>query len=149
MARDAHASTAQLFTQVEVNPGRRSTAQDGDPMQILKDIVAGQDRQNELLEELISVLSQSHRQRASELNQWKQGNPQLAHDCRAAADVLGRVQNEYLQKLTQEIREGGDCLNDSDFLLSEFVDRYGPRLAHLHGVLQILSQLGANNEKHK
>ena len=30
---------------------------------------------------------------------------------------------------------------EGDFLLNEFVDRYGPRLAHLNGVLQVLSQL--------
>jgi hypothetical protein len=39
---------------------------------------------------------------------------------------------------------------DGDFALNEFVDRYGPRLAHLNGVLQVLSQLSsvapANNQ---
>src|SRR5262245_38331890 len=147
MPRDPQALTAQLFTQVEVTAGRRSAAQESDPIQLLKDIIAGQDRHNELLEELISVLSQSHRQRSSELNQWKHANPQLARDCRTAAEALGRVQNEYLQKITQEIRDCGDSLNDSDFLLSEFVDRFGPRLAHLHGVVQILSQLGTNEKQ--
>jgi hypothetical protein len=28
-------------------------------------------------------------------------------------------------------------------MLNEFVDRYGPRLAHLNGVLQVLAQLGS------
>ena len=28
-------------------------------------------------------------------------------------------------------------------MLNEFVDRYGPRLAHLNGVLQILAQLAS------
>jgi len=30
---------------------------------------------------------------------------------------------------------------DGEFMLNEFVDRFGPRLAHLNGVLQVLSQL--------
>lgn len=149
MPRDVHASAPQLFTQVEVTAGRHAAGPEHEPTQLLKDIIAGQDRQNELLEELISVLSQAQRQRSTELTQWKQAHPQLARDCRAAADVLGRVQNDFLRKITDEISDSGDALNDSDFLLSEFVDRYGPRLAHLHGVLQILSQLGATNEKHK
>jgi hypothetical protein len=28
-------------------------------------------------------------------------------------------------------------------MLNEFVDRFGPRLAHLNGVLQVLAQLGS------
>jgi hypothetical protein len=32
---------------------------------------------------------------------------------------------------------------DGEFMLNEFVDRYGPRLAHLNGVLQVLSQLSS------
>jgi hypothetical protein len=34
---------------------------------------------------------------------------------------------------------------DSDFVLSEFVDRFGPRLAHLNGVLQVLAQLSSTS----
>ena len=32
---------------------------------------------------------------------------------------------------------------DGDFLLNEFVDRFGPRLAHLNGVIQVLAQLSS------
>jgi len=35
---------------------------------------------------------------------------------------------------------------EGDFMLNEFVDRFGPRLAHLNGVLQVLTQLGSNPE---
>ena len=38
--------------------------------------------------------------------------------------------------------DNGDGIVDSEYLLNELVDRYGPRLAHLNGVLQVLSQLG-------
>jgi hypothetical protein len=30
-----------------------------------------------------------------------------------------------------------------EFLLNEFLDRYGPRLAHLNGVIQVLAQLSS------
>ena len=36
-----------------------------------------------------------------------------------------------------------EALLDGEFMLNEFVDRFGPRLAHLNGVLQVLSQLSA------
>ena len=39
------------------------------------------------------------------------------------------------------IRRLRDPLDDRAW--NEFVDRYGPRLAHLNGVLQVLSQLSS------
>ena len=61
--------------------------------------------------------------------------------CREAAETLSNVQTEFLRGLTEEITESAEDFLEGDFLLNEFVDRYGPRLAHLNGVLQVLSQL--------
>ena len=41
------------------------------------------------------------------------------------------------------INDNADVLMDGEFMLNEFVDRFGPRLAHLNGVLQVLAQLSA------
>lgn len=111
---------------------------------LLRELVVGQDRQNELLEEMLDQMQQSQRQRVSELNQWKEANPLLARRCRAAAEALSQVQTEFLQALTCDVNEGYEDMIDSDFVMNEFVDRYGPRLAHLNGVLQLLSQLSAS-----
>ena len=110
---------------------------------LLQSILAAQDRQNELLEELVNQLGAAQKQRAAELGQWKQANPKLASGCREAADALSQVQVEFLNTMTREINENSEALTDSDFMLNEFVDRYGPRLAHLNGVLQILAQLSS------
>lgn len=142
-------STPALFTQVDITAGAgvnpRET-QDGGTEQVglLRSILAAQDRQNELLEELVNQLSAPQRQRAQELGQWKQANPELARNCRTAAEALSQVQVEFLGGMTREISENADVLMEGDFMLNEFVDRYGPRLAHLNGVLQILAQLGSN-----
>ena len=79
------------------------------------------------------------------------GYPGVAHggviaavlDETAGRVVLSRVQTEYLISLTQEISENYEALRDGEFMLNEFVDRFGPRLAHLNGLLQVLSQLSA------
>jgi hypothetical protein len=119
--------------------------QPGDEVRaLLQQLVAGQERQNRLLEELIQQTSSVQKQRASELGQWRKSNPELAQGCRSAAETLSRVQTEFLQHLTNEINDNADVWVDSDFLMNEFVDRYGPRLAHLNGVLQVLSQLSSN-----
>ena len=112
---------------------------------LLQQLVIGQDRQNELLEELVEQMSASQRQRASELGQWKEANPLLARRCRAAAEALSQVQTEFLQNLTVEVNDNFENMMDGEFVLNEFVDRYGPRLAHLNGVLQLLSQLSAQH----
>ncbi len=110
---------------------------------LLRGILQALDRQNELMEELITQVSSVQRQRAQELAQWKEANPRLAKSCRAASEALAKVQTEFLATLATEINDNPDALLDGEFLLHEFIDRYGPRLAHLNGVLQVLAQLGS------
>jgi len=85
----------------------------------------------------------AQRQRANELGNWKEANPHLARRCRNAAEVLSNVQTEFLHNLTDEINENSEGFLEGEFLMNEFVDRFGPRLAHLNGVLQVLSQLSS------
>ena len=109
---------------------------------LLRQLVTGQERQNKLLEAILQQTNFVYRQRQAELGQWKQANPELARRCKRAAEALNRVQNEFLQRLTDEVTDNEECLADGDFMLDEFMDRFGPRLAQLNGVLQVLSQLG-------
>lgn len=120
----------------EMNNGNELTA-------LLQQLVIGQDRANELLEELVDQMGAAQRQRANELGQWKQANPMLARKCQSAAEALSQVQTEFLDNLTYEVNDNFENMLDGEFVLNEFVDRYGPRLAHLNGVLQLLSQLSA------
>ncbi len=116
---------------------------DREDTRLLREILAAQDRQNELLEELVTQIGAAQRQRANELGQWKEANPHLARRCRQAAESLSKIQTEFLEMLTHEIGDNYEALMDGEFMLNEFVDRFGPRLAHLNGVLQVLSQLSA------
>ncbi len=139
-----------LFTQFDISAGTRgdgaSTAPSGhasEQTELLHQILAGVDRQTELLEELVATTGAAQRQRNNELSQWRRANPHLAASCRHAAEALAQVQSEFLASLTSEIEENAEDLKDGDFVFNEFVDRYGPRLAHLNGVLQMLSQLSS------
>ena len=109
---------------------------------LLHQIATGQQRQNQLLEQLVQATVTVQKQRAQELEQWKEANPRLAKSCRKAAEALSRVQTEFLETLTEEINDSEEHLIEGDYMLNEFVDRFGPRLAHLNGVLQVLAQLG-------
>jgi hypothetical protein len=139
---------ASLFSQVDVTTATHTHAS---PMmspreeqtELLREVLTAQDRTNELLEELSSVLVANQKQRANELNQWRNAHPSLAGACREAAEALTRVQIDYLQRMTEEINDTSDDMVEGEFLLNEFIDRFGPRLAHLNGVIQVLAQLSS------
>ncbi len=114
-------------------------------MELLREVLSAQDRTNELLEEMLQAMAGNQKQRSHELAQWKKANPDLADGCREAAEVLSKVQVEYLDRMTEEITDTHEDLVDGEFMLNEFIDRYGPRLAHLNGVIQVLAQLGASS----
>jgi exonuclease VII large subunit len=110
---------------------------------LMRQVVQMQARTNQLLEEMLQQHTAMQRQRQNELGQWKDANPELAKCCRTAAETLSRVQTQFLRNLTDEVVDNEESLVDGEFMLNEFVDRYGPRLAHRNGVLQVLSQLSA------
>lgn len=112
-------------------------------IELLRALVAGQQQQNRLLEDMVQQQAAAHKQRVNELQQWKNANPDLARSCRSAAETLSRVQTQFLDSLTEEIQDSEDHLMEGEYMLNEFVDRFGPRLAHLNGVLQVLAQLGS------
>ncbi len=135
-----------IFSQVDVTAGSAadmSADSQYEQTELLREVLAAQDRTNEILEELAAVMAGAQKQRMQELHQWKRANPRLAKTCRKAAESLSRVQIEYLERITEEIDESGEDMIHGEFMLNEFVDRYGPRLAHLNGVLQVLSQLSS------
>jgi len=109
---------------------------------LMRQLVIAQERQNQLMEQMIQSNVNAQKQRANELQQWKDANPKLARACRRAAESLSRVQAQFLESITEEVEANEEDLLDGEFVLSEFVDRFGPRLAHLNGVLQVLAQLG-------
>lgn len=139
-----------LFSQVDVTTATHThghvhagmTSRE-EQTELLREVLAAQDRTNELLEELTNVMAAAQKQKMAELNQWRNAHPKLAGACREAAEALTQVQIEYLQRMTEEVNETSEDMIDGEFVLNEFVDRFGPRLAHLNGVIQVLAQLSS------
>jgi hypothetical protein len=139
-------SSPPLYSQVQVTPGatpRAISSSREDQTDLLRDVLNAQERTNELLEDLVSVMATQQKQRASELHQWRNAHPKLAAACRDAAEALSRVQIEYLNRMTDDINDQSDDMVEGEFVLNEFIDRYGPRLAHLNGVIHVLAQLSS------
>lgn len=112
-------------------------------IQLLGELVAAQHKSNELLTQLVVLVSQQQRQRAAELKAWKEANPDLSESCRQAAESLSKVHTEFLSTIAREAASSGEDLLDSEYALGEFIDRYGPRIAHFNGIMQLFAQLGA------
>ena len=137
-----------MFSQVDVTAGgapQTKAHADMEQAELLREVLAAQDRTNEILEELVGVMANNQKQRSQELHQWRSANPGLAESCREAAESLSRVQLEYLERITEEINDTAEDMVDGEFMLNEFVDRFGPRLAHLNGVIQVLAQLSSTS----
>jgi predicted nucleic acid-binding Zn-ribbon protein len=134
-----------LYSQLEVSPATLPSmiSPREEQTELLREVLTAQDRTNELLEELVGVMANQQKQRANELNQWRNAHPKLSTACREAAEALSRVQIDYLNRMTDEINESSEDMVEGEFVLNEFVDRYGPRLAHLNGVIQVLAQLSS------
>ncbi len=147
MTHDPHSFSPLFHVDVSANSAVKRSPSNESPgtetVALLRDLVEGQDRQNQLLEELVEQLGANQRQRQHELGQWRKANPALSRGCRKAAETLSHVQTEFLEKLIDEVNESAESLVDGEFVMNEFVDRFGPRLAHLNGVLQVLSQLSS------
>ena len=134
----------RIDVSAESEAGKQSD-EDRNALELLNQLVVGQQQQNRLLEELVHQQVAANKQRASELQQWKNSNPDLARSCRQAAETLSRVQTQFLDTMTEEIANSEEHLVEGEYMLNEFVDRFGPRLAHLNGVLQVLAQLSSSD----
>jgi len=147
----ATTSPDSLYTQIDVfptfslpQPVSAPVIADHSPQLcgMLSELVSAQDRQTALLEELVAALTHTHRRRVVELGRWKILNPELAEYCKQAAKKLERIQTDLLSTITQEIETNSDVLLDSEFGLSEFLDRFGTKFLQLNSLLHILAQLG-------
>ncbi|MCU0717359.1 MAG: hypothetical protein MUD03_14655 [Pirellula sp.] len=116
---------------------------------LTRQLIEMQNRQNVLLEQLLQInkqvlqaSNQANQQRQTELNQWRNSHPKLVRSCKNALESLSQVQIDFLQTLADEVEDQKENLAESEYAFNDFLDRYGPRMAHLNGILQVLGHLG-------
>ena len=81
------------------------------------------------------------------LSRWQEEFPELADGCKKSLPHLERCYARMISELNERLDDGDGV--DNDFVLQEFLDRYGMRLAQLGTILNLvgpLAEAGSQNE---
>lgn len=132
---------------VDVSPSVVSVGQEGAITQndivlrLLHEILQTQRQQLEVSRELLHA-AREHRQRQhAELEAWQRDNQGVVERCREVLGILSRVHSGMLSDIAEYIRENEETMLENEFSISEFVDRFGPRMHHLSAMLGVLKQV--------
>lgn len=106
-----------------------------------------QRQQLELAREAAQVARDQRARQAAELERWQGSHDRVLDHCKAALGQLEQVHSALMRDLAEYVDENHENLVEGDFALSDFVDRFGPRLAHLNTMLAVLRPLAAATKK--
>ena len=110
-------------------------------LEMQKLILQNQQQQLELAREATHIAREQRARQITELERWQTGHEGVLDQCRESLGQLEQVHSALMSDLVNHVAENHENLVDGDFALSDFVDRFGPRLAHLNTMLAILRPL--------
>lgn len=116
-------------------------------LETMKQLFELQRQQFELIRESTHVSREQRSRQGAELEKWQMSHEDVIEPCKTALTQLEQVHSNLMGELARYVDENHDNLLDGDFSLSDFVDRFGPRLAHLNTILAILRPLAAHTKK--
>jgi len=115
-------------------------APSSDPTELLRQLLEVQREQLALQRTLVAAHDHGSRWRHY-LTRWQQEFPELPEACRVALPILERSYGAMLAELADHLRQGEDDALDNEFVLGEFLDRYGMRLSQLGTILSLVAFL--------
>ena len=116
-------------------------------LDIQRQILDNQKQQLELTKETVQVAREQRSRQFAELERWQQSHGTVVSDCKEALGQLENVHSALMGDLASYVADHHENLVEGDFALSDFVDRFGPRLAHLNTMLAVLRPLTLNLKK--
>jgi DNA-binding transcriptional MerR regulator len=116
-------------------------------LEVQRQILEAQRQQLEISRELLQVNREQRARQGAELERWQNGHEHVLEACRDTLGKLEQVHASLMGDLANYVDDNHDNLLEGDFSLSDFVDRFGPRLAHLNTMLAVLRPLAAANRK--
>jgi hypothetical protein len=112
-------------------------------LEVQKLILQNQQQQLELARESAQIAREQRARQIAELERWQAGHERVIDQCRDSLGQLEQVHSALMAELVNHVAEHHENLLDGDFALTDFVDRFGPRLAHLNTMLAVLRPLAA------
>jgi len=110
-------------------------------LEVQRQILENQRQQLELAREAAQIGREQRARQISELERWQASHAQVLDHCRDSLGKLETVHAAMMGELVDYVAENHENLVEGDFALTEFVDRFGPRLAHLNTMLAVLRPL--------
>ena len=112
-------------------------------LEVQRQILEQQRQQLELTREAAQVGREQRARQMAELERWQNGHEHVLEHCRESLFSLEQVHAALMGELADYVHENHENLIDGEFALTDFVDRFGPRLAHLNTMLAVLRPLAA------
>lgn len=112
-----------------------------------KQILLFQQQQSEFLREMVQVSREQRARHVADLEKWQNSHEHVLGACRESIGKLEQVHAALLGEITNYVEENHENLLDGDYSLTDFVDRYGPRLAHVNTMLAVLRPLTTSLKK--
>jgi hypothetical protein len=103
----------------------------------------------ELTRELVQVNREQRQRQMTELERWQQSHEYVLEGCRESLGHLEQVHAALMGELATYVKENYENLVDGEYALTDFVDRFGPRLAHLNTMLAVLRPLATALRKNE
>jgi hypothetical protein len=116
-------------------------------LEIQRQILDHQRQQLELAREAAQVNRDQRARQIAELERWQNGHEHVLEHCKETLGNLEQVHAALMGEMANYVSENHENLIDGEFALTDFVDRFGPRLAHLNTMLAVLRPLAAANTK--
>ena len=114
---------------------------------VQRQILQNQQQQLELAKEAAQVAREQRARQVAELERWQSGHERVIDQCRESLGQLEQVHSALMGELVNHVADHHENLVDGEFALTDFVDRFGPRLAHLNTMLAVLRPLAAAARK--
>jgi hypothetical protein len=102
-----------------------------------------QRQQLELAKEAAQVAREQRARQVAELERWQAGHEGILDHCKESLAKLEQVHAALMTELADYVSDNHENLVEGEFALTDFVDRFGPRLAHLNTMLAVLRPLAA------
>jgi chromosome segregation ATPase len=116
-------------------------------LEMQRQTLENQRQQLELAREASQIAREQRARQIAELERWQTGHEGVIEHCRESLGKLEQVHSALMGELTDYVDENHENLLEGEFTLTDFVDRFGPRLAHLNTMLAVLRPLAAALKK--